>query len=865
MLPTAVNILMRITGIIATIMLSILPWFIATGTNDPFINQEWIILSLAAICTCILSVVFIFFRPRKGHFPLTYPLLFTYLALIFSMYYSEFLISLKTTLLWCSILLLMAFMRLSRKTSDNYFTAVLISVSGSAMACYALMQYCGWDFFNWTESPYKVVGTLSNPNYLGAYLLITSTITLGAAIEGVFKRNFNRVILFILFVLQTLPILLNGALSARIGLLVAIFLFSTRFWEIKPGKILRISPFLTGLIVAIVLALLQGIVYYASTTFPWENLTRPPYNYLSLVSRMVVWQMGYLIFLNNPISGIGPGAIAYEMGQYRPDYAGVAGLKGFNDAPHSIIVRLLGETGFVGFLAFVTLCCGLIGIAIWRRSKDYKALKITDEKDEKNASSNLPDFCWMAIFIPALILFLAFAAGFLSLKLFFFTIPALIAFFAIFNSFGKNSITTVKPLIKTPLVALITFFLHSAFNNNLNVPALTTSFILIASIIFTGGLKDLVWKKKFSFVSVLYLCLPITFVFSAYNLESAYQKEQKLLYSGANFQMQQNYEASQKMFEAAIKTNPQSLKAHYGLAKSLQNQKKYDIAQDVYENLNAMVPDVYNCNYEIAKMLLEQKRLLEAHKYALKSLEFRPVPSTYLLLGEILLKEGKNNDAKKIFREGLIYIPDINFGERIAADKLRLNLAALAANESRFTDCTEYLDQIKTRVKKSSDAIYLRGLLLSRKKEFNRALKLFEEALALSPENPRFLNAAGYILTLQGKLEKAQNLLEKAYKILKTSESPLLSDMLMIVHSLGKLYWKQNKNKQAEELLRIAWEKCPPSWESLKNERLNDLINFYKDNNNTEALAKLGKLTGTSSIQLDSESSQIEQQNEKNE
>ena len=865
MLPTAVNILMRITGIIVTIMLSILPWFIATGTKDPFVNQEWIVLSLAAICVCILSVVFIFFRPRKGHFPLTWPLLLTYLALIFSMYYSDFLISLKTTLIWCSILLLTAFMRLSRKNSDNYFTAVLISVSGSAMAFYALMQYSGLDIFNWGESPYKMVGTLTNPNFLGAYLLITATITLGTAIEGVFLRNINRMILFILFFFQAVPIMLSGSLSSVVGLFAAVFLFSTKFWEVKPGKILRLSPLLTGLIVAIVLTFLQGLIYYTSITYSWEQLTRPPYDYMSIVTRLVLWQMGYMTFLDNPVTGTGPGAIYYQIAQYRPNYASILGIKSFSNEPHSIIVRLLGETGFPGFYAFVTLFCALIGIAIWKRSKDYKAVKIADEKNENGTSENLPDFCWMAVFIPALLLFLSYSAGFLSLKVFFFTIPAMIAFFAIFNSFGKSRNTTGKPLIKTPLVALLTFFLHSAFNNNLNVPALTTSFVLIASIIFTGGLRDLVWKKKFSFIAVLYLCLPITFVFTAYNLESAYQQEQMLLYSGANLQKKQNYQASQRMFEAAIKVNPQSLHAHYGLARSLQKQNKFNNAQDVYESLNAMVPDVFNCNYEIARILLKQKRLLEAHKYALKSLEYRPIPSTYMLLGEILLKEGKNIAAKKIFKEGLIYIPGTFSKERIAADQLRLNLAALAANESRFQDCAKYLDQIKTSVKNSSDAIYLRGLLLSREQKFDQALKLFEKALAQSPENPRFLNAAGYILTLQGKLEKAQNLLEKAYQTLKKSESPLLSDMLMVVHSLGKLYWKQDKNKQAEELLKIAWEKCPSSWQSLKNERLNDLINFYKENNNTEALVELGNLTGSFTAPINNETSKEDSQIEENE
>jgi tetratricopeptide (TPR) repeat protein len=239
-------------------------------------------------------------------------------------------------------------------------------------------------------------------------------------------------------------------------------------------------------------------------------------------------------------------------------------------------------------------------------------------------------------------------------------------------------------------------------------------------------------------------------------------------------------------------------------------------------------------------VLFERKHILEAHRYALKSLNWNPTPRSYELLGKILISEGKMAEAKKIFEEGLIFVPEQNKEERIAADRIRLNLAALAANQTDFAECRKYLAEIKSSISQTSDALYLKGMLLSQDNKPDEALKLFEKALHESPENPRIMNAVGYLLTRNEKdLERAEMLLETAHQLLKSSETPMLSDMLMIAHSLGTLYWKQGKLEEAGKLLEIAWEKCPDTWETVKVGRYQDLIRFYQETGNDQALARL--------------------------
>jgi len=199
------------------------------------------------------------------------------------------------------------------------------------------------------------------------------------------------------------------------------------------------------------------------------------------------------------------------------------------------------------------------------------------------------------------------------------------------------------------------------------------------------------------------------------------------------------------------------------------------------------------------------------------------------LLGRILLMEGKHNEAEKIFEEGLLLVPP-NRQERNAADQIRLNLAALMSSRGDFEKCQVYLGQIKSKVRDNLNYIYLQGMILSRKKEYDRALELFEKALEMSPQNPRLMNAVGYILTtLNQDLERAANLLENSYQNIRRIEPPPLSELLMVAHSLGSLYWKQGKLAEAQELLELAWNQCPPEWKSLKQERLESLTRFYQE------------------------------------
>lgn len=830
MFPAAIASLFRFSSIAVSAVLIVAPWLISTQSEDPYLFQNWLVFALSALAISEMAVIFLFFRPRHGHFGFIKPLLMVFIFLSASMYNSPFSISLRVTLLWLSLFILTAFLRLSRKQEDNESVAGMLCLSGFLMAIYGLFQHFGYDFFHWTSSPHKIVGTFSNPNFFAAYLMLTGIFTLGTAFELPAEKARERLILVIMFLIQATVILLSGAVSAIIGLGLGLILLFTSFWEVRPGRILRTSPFVAGAIICVVVLLLQSLVFYASSSYPWENLSSSPYRYFSVVSRLLVWQMGFSVFLDHPLIGLGPGAIRFMMPQQRPSFGTSLGLRLFNDDPHSIVVSLLAETGLAGLFALSTFLCYLFGIAIWRRSKHLPENRQTVNEEIS--------FSWKGALLLSVIAALAYGANFINLQTFFYSIPAIIIIHGFYNSLRKRHFQNESQrMVKTPLICLIIFVFHATFNNDISVLPLLLTAGSIVSLLISNSLRDVSWKKRFSFATLPYLCVPVLYVFVAYNLQSAYQQEQTMLFHGSRALEKAEAGKAQLAFESAIRANPQSLKAHFGLAMALKRQNLLDDARNILEKLDQMVPNAFNTNYELARLLLERKHLLEAHRYALKSLEWNMTPQGYELLGKILLQEGKFADAKKVFEEGLLIVPEHIREERLAADRIRLSLAALAANENDFSRCESVLKEIRSSVSESSDALYLRAMLLSRSGNNQEALDLFEKALIQSPENPKLMNAVGFILVKENiDLDRAQKLLEAAHQLIKSSETPMLSDLLMVAHSLGILYWKQGKLEQAEKLLEIAWDQCPDTWATQKESRLQDLKNFYRETGKLEAL-----------------------------
>lgn len=914
MLPGSLDNLLRLSGIVISAILAIQPWLIATGSEDPFLFSSWAIFAAGSISICLSAVLLLFFKPRQGQMVFLGGFFMFFSAITVATLNSGFLSSLRSSMYLVTLLLLTAFLRMSRRSQDNLAIAGMISLSGASMAIYSLLQAAGLDILAW-NSDYQMVGTFSNPNFLTAFLMVSAMVTLGMLNEPGLKPT-DRIVFSLFLAVQIFAIIFSGRAGAILTLLVAGGLYFTSFWEIRPGKLMRRSAFLAGLTLALILTIFYGMAYYATTSYPWESISKMPYRYMPAVTRLILWQMGFAIFLDHPVTGLGPGAISYLMPSQRPPQGSLIGIKSFNDDPHSATISILAETGFIGLWGACTIFAVIFGCYVWRRSKGLN-LKVAEEPgqatpepasvpaaagiiaapataketsaetiisppaaaepcldkpaastpgSETTASQDAAAsaetgtgqaseepkhddvkvsgttaainetaafFPWNSSAIALLISFLAFKAGFFEAPLFFYSLPVIIAGFGVLSAIcspdpgcgHQNGLL----LSRGSMVAIITFFFYSLFNNSISIIPLSGFMVLIVSLHFSCCLRNLVWKRKFRPLAVLFLAFPPLFVFCTYNFQIAHHLEQINLWKGQSLLNSSPIDA-QTAFTTAIRANPQSLKAYYGLAISIEKQNRPEETQEVLKKLDAMVPNAFNSNYELARIMLARRQVLEAHRHALKNLEWDRAPRSFELLGQILVVEGKSGEAEKVFNEGLSLFP-ANIVEKEASDRIRLNLAGMAASRGDFARCEELLQQIKSDVKNDMNSLYLSGMLLARKKQNEKALELFEKALELFPQNPRFMNAIGYILCeMNSEMERARELLEGAYQIIRKSEPIDLGELLMVSHSLGKLYWKQGRNREAGELLKIAWQQCPEEWPVLKEERRRDYAEFCAQN-----------------------------------
>ena len=824
MLPNILNTILRIAGLLITIILLVQPWLISGLSADPFLNSGWAQIISAIISLTFSSVLLALYRPKNGYVTLNAGLLILFIAISIALYNSPYNIAIRASLLAVGSIANLGSLRLLRKQQDNFSIGGMISLCGFFMAIYAICQATGHDFLIW-DSKFNVVGTLANPNFLAIFLCLTSAVSFGMFAE-IYSNNKKHGLVFLAFFLLQIAVIISlGRTGAFICLLFMVILWIWARWFKISGKISRKTPIIAGLILATILFAIHYSIYQKTSSYDWSQITKVPEKARTAVSRFVLWQMGFEIFRSHFKTGAGVGSVAYIMPLKRPPTGSTLGINIYNDDPHSIIVTTLAETGFLGLLGLCILLATVYGCYI-RKNTKYESVEELKDNSEK-----VIVFPWLYTSVAVLILYLSFQSGFIKSYYLPIAISAVIAFFGILTSYYnrnyESSSNDYRYLGRSTLVAIFTFIFYSLFNNTFSILPLIAFLVMLTGFHFSCCQPDVQWKPRMTFVSLLFLFLPIIYGTVACHIQSHYQQEQYNFEKGATALNEGNWSDAENYFKQTIKENSQQLKAYYGLGIALEEQQKLDEAQETFMKLDAMVPNIFNTKYEIAKILFNSNKLLEAHRIAVRNLKYAENPLSYELLGEILLAEGRLGEAENIMKEGLINnLPLAN--ERQAADRMRLKLAAIASNRGDYKSCRTYIDAIKTEVAENIDTMYLKGMLLTNEKKFDKALAIYEKILETYPHVPRILNAVGYLLLETNKnLERAQILLEEAYQLTLSNEQPNLSDTLMIANSLGKLYLKQNKLRQAGELLKYSYEHTPSEWKELKEKRLQDLNDFY--------------------------------------
>lgn len=303
------------------------------------------VLGLAAVGYCSLLLNLVRDRTRQlGWAPINrYVILYAVIYLAGAVFSIDPGTSLNPGLLGAAFMLF-AVVLYNAVTNRNQLDALLtlMVLAAAAVSVYGLLQYVfGWGYQSrawidrdmFSDISFRATSTLDNPNMLGQYLILAVPMG-GAKLLGA-KNWAGRAFYFICCGLMCLCMLLTMSRGAWLGLLFAGAVFVVL---LNPRLILLLPVALAGLWLLLPDTIINrfasiGNLSDASTTF-----------------RVYIW-MGTLSMLkNNWLSGIGPGAEAFNM--VYPAYS----LNGiFTPHSHNLFLQIVCDAGIAALAVFLIL------------------------------------------------------------------------------------------------------------------------------------------------------------------------------------------------------------------------------------------------------------------------------------------------------------------------------------------------------------------------------------------------------------------------------------------------------------------------------------------------------------------------------
>ena len=246
---------------------------------------------------------------------------------------------------------------------------------------YALAQYFGLDPLPWVrEEASRVFSTLTNPIFLGAYLVLLIPLTLAQLLRSLRARGgaaWKATAYGLLLLLQLLALVFSGSRGPFLGLGAALFFFALSVALLSGRR--QVALGLVGLSVAGVL-LLAGV----SLSPKLQALARPvpllgrfatPEADGSAQVRVLIWESVVARLAEEPqrlLLGFGPETTYVALlPTTRPALHHLERGERLADRAHNLVFETLVTTGVVGTLAWVLL----FAVLFWTA---FRALGLTE-------------------------------------------------------------------------------------------------------------------------------------------------------------------------------------------------------------------------------------------------------------------------------------------------------------------------------------------------------------------------------------------------------------------------------------------------------------------------------------------------------
>lgn len=254
-----------------------------------------------------------------------------------------------------SLIIILIYVSITIKSINitRILQGLMISCLGSSV--YSILQYYGFDFFDWASRTNGIIGTLGNPNFQSSFIAIAFI----PALVYIWSKQYRKIYLPILVSIFIFTLYITESTQGYIALTSsAASIILLYVWYKKSKIMFSISMFITisaGLISVAGMLNRGPLAYYLYKT--------------SVRSRGEMWQTSIAVVKDNPYFGVGLDSLGDYSLKYQSEKT-ANGIAEYIDNSHNFILQF-ATTG--GILLSV-LYLGIILVSLYSFIKIQRAI-----------------------------------------------------------------------------------------------------------------------------------------------------------------------------------------------------------------------------------------------------------------------------------------------------------------------------------------------------------------------------------------------------------------------------------------------------------------------------------------------------------
>ena len=254
-----------------------------------------------------------------------------------------------------SLIIILIYVSITIKSINitRILQGLMISCLGSSV--YSILQYYGFDFFDWASRTNGIIGTLGNPNFQSSFIAIAFI----PALVYIWSKQYRKIYLPILVSIFIFTLYITESTQGYIALTSsAASIILLYVWYKKSKIMFSISMFITisaGLISVAGMLNRGPLAYYLYKT--------------SVRSRGEMWQTSIAVIKDNPYFGVGLDSLGDYSLKYQSEKT-ANGIAEYIDNSHNFILQF-ATTG--GILLSV-LYLGIILVSLYSFIKIQRAI-----------------------------------------------------------------------------------------------------------------------------------------------------------------------------------------------------------------------------------------------------------------------------------------------------------------------------------------------------------------------------------------------------------------------------------------------------------------------------------------------------------